>query len=296
MPTVSLEMYGDFIGSESELGETSFSRLDDAIGRKGRSRKKEGRKEAVTYTDALQSLRSEFAVNLRCGNGGMTERGCVRPLIGRILLLTPGSLGAGRSGCDYLSHLCGGGGSWEQSRRKETPKLCMPEESAAPLIDSDFSQYLHKRGWHLQVNTVRRYGSQALLRIFEFPDFKALVAFTSNTQDSLAGDLNISLCATAKKHPRAHLWVNSPAGVARSTLPSAMEKEITYRKLVSHDAVPSRWQDSSHLQSFNRLENQVAKILALIEFKTTGNAGPLTPPAQIHPVSLPPAQERHSPG
>ncbi|KAJ7743696.1 hypothetical protein DFH07DRAFT_1063525 [Mycena maculata] len=173
-------------------------------------------------------------------------------------------------------------GSTLRYAQRTVPKLPIPEASTAPLVESDFPQYLlplYLYGWRMVVSRKQRRGT--LARTFLFPNFKNVVSFTEITRDVLAGDMFID--PTLGENLVVSVSLHSPEGLTRSVIRSAVEAETEYLKLVSGVEMPSQATDGPFkVSSLGWLE-------ALLAEQAAKSVPPPPDPVRvpIKPVPLP---------
>ncbi|KAJ7108693.1 hypothetical protein C8R44DRAFT_295434 [Mycena epipterygia] len=173
----------------------------------------------------------------------------------------------------------------DPTKEMPQPLPTPPEPSTAPLVESDFSQYLdplYRRGWVLtarqlppnrgEETPIRGY---LFKRVFHFPSTKELLAFSENTRDTQSCGLH-AFC----KLPQCRVSLPSPT-LTRGLIHRAFEAEAAYQQVVGseYDVKPpkrtSHWiMTSQHAQ----------KILGSIQPPILSNLET----APITPVALPP--------
>ncbi|KAJ7783945.1 hypothetical protein DFH07DRAFT_789689 [Mycena maculata] len=168
--------------------------------------------------------------------------------------------------------------------KPELPELSLPEKSSAPLVDSDFSQYLeplYRRGWVLTINHAPRENRPevdgVLRRNLKFSKFKDLVAFVENPQNVPVGNLNILPTLIA------NVGLHSPEGVTRSLIRSAVETETEYRKLAGSDVIEAKVPRGKSQPS------SVEKVRTVMAQPARKPSPPVAARAKIDFVPLPPA-------
>ncbi|KAJ6578877.1 hypothetical protein DFH09DRAFT_1148558 [Mycena vulgaris] len=172
-----------------------------------------------------------------------------------------------------------------------TPKLAAllpaPEASTAPLIESDFSEYivpLYDLGWSFEIAALDRMkpeGTTLLRRTFQFPSTKELAAFTANTQNAPFGGI------TVLRNLWADVDLSASEGVTRKVIRLALETEMEYQKIVGNNFPPPSMKLRHKMTTLEQAQALVvekpgkARTLALAP--VTHVALPPVPPAPAFP-------------
>ncbi|KAJ6490462.1 hypothetical protein DFH09DRAFT_1377339 [Mycena vulgaris] len=139
--------------------------------------------------------------------------------------------------------------------KPDAPKLRQPlppppEASTAPLLESEFSQYLkplYQYGWGFQVIHIkgRRFG--ALRRDFHFASTAELLMFSEKTRNLLSGNIALS-----RDFSGCIVQLSSLDGVTRSMIRLAMEYQAEYEKIVGQDYSIPKVPSLYHVKSLEK--------------------------------------------
>ncbi|KAJ6597277.1 hypothetical protein DFH09DRAFT_1134132 [Mycena vulgaris] len=157
-----------------------------------------------------------------------------------------------------------------------------PEASTAPLVESDFLQYLvplYAHGWQFVVINFKGQSYGALRRDFELPSTTKLIAFTENTRNMSSGNI-----AVLRGLSDCIVQLSSLDGVTRSMIRLAMEYQAEYKNIVGPDyPVPK----VSPFFKIKSLEKAVAH-LGRAKSHQPGVRKPFTPVVSVSLPSPPP--------
>ncbi|KAJ7771116.1 hypothetical protein DFH07DRAFT_937968 [Mycena maculata] len=171
-------------------------------------------------------------------------------------------------------------------KQKELPELAIPEESTAPMVDSDLKQYLvplYAHGWKFCFDLRNGEGEhRTALRCegFRFLALKALVAFTESTRDAPGGDISIFT------NLEAAVFLHPPEGITHNLIRLAVKIQTAYLNIVGPGVNVKKVNERYNITSFKRMR--------FIKYsQKTGTLVPPLPPTHVTivPAPLPPAPQ-----
>ncbi|KAJ7100038.1 hypothetical protein B0H15DRAFT_505999 [Mycena belliarum] len=133
------------------------------------------------------------------------------------------------------------------SPAQKPPLPAAPKASTAPLVESDFADYLtplYGNGWFFHVGLARNPAPPFLQRTFFFSSTEESLAFVGKLSKATGILHNVSVVPDHS----ARVELSSPEGVTRSVLRAALEVETEYQKTCPDTpapAVPELFQLSS---------------------------------------------------
>ncbi|KAJ7468045.1 hypothetical protein FB451DRAFT_1257885, partial [Mycena latifolia] len=166
----------------------------------------------------------------------------------------------------------------------------IPEASTAPLVDTDFSEYLqplYEYGWGFGIiSSPTLPGVSTLRRNFNFPSTKELAAFIQNTRN-----VPSNIAVSPKLATVFSLLGSKGKGVTRSVIRLAIETETEYQKICPNGPIPHvrPIQKVTSLEAAQSMERQSHKKKLLPSRSVVpctpivAVALPVPPPAPVFP-------------